>query len=147
MDPKPNKDQQIVFAVGNFPDGVLSLLIGVPRDAWIYMRNGGTQQIDLTKAGIPVRIMMWGTKNHESAVRELEAGVKIKGGKVNKDFDKDFAIETNTSEEDVLREWAKGNILGDLLKDVFKELPEGSTRTRIETLLTPEPDNKRDLDS
>lgn len=91
---------------------------------------------------------MWGTKNRESAVRELSAAAKARGApELKADLEQDYSTVSKFTDEEALHELARGSILGNLFKDVLKELPEGATRTRIEALLTPKPDDKRDLDS
>lgn len=54
-------------------DGVPLLLLGVPRGAWNYMRDGKTHTFDLTRVGLPVKLILFGATDHASAKAVIEA--------------------------------------------------------------------------
>lgn len=62
-------DNQIVFGLA-LPDnmGVANLLIAVPRGAEAVMRRGVPQNVDLSKAGVPLVFIVQGVKNRAEAL-------------------------------------------------------------------------------
>lgn len=87
--------QQVVFAVGRGEgDGAPTVILGVSREAWVYMKDGQTHTFDLTKAGVPVKIIMFGAKDRDEAKRLIMTGA---GNKTNEPIidamDRDFAIK------------------------------------------------------
>ena len=53
------RPEQVVFAVSP-REGGMDVLLGVPTAAWEYMKDGKTHTFDLTKLGLPIRILMYG---------------------------------------------------------------------------------------
>ena len=58
-------DQKVVFGVSprggvDDDDGTFDVLLGVPLAAWEYMKDGKTHTFDLTKLGLPIRILLYG---------------------------------------------------------------------------------------
>lgn len=53
-------------------DGAPLVLIGVPRGAWEYMRDGRTHHFDLTSIGLPVKFCLFGAPNHDAARKVIE---------------------------------------------------------------------------
>jgi hypothetical protein len=63
------KEQRIVFAVAlDSSDSVPLVLLGMPAGAWTYIKDGMTSTFDLTKAGIPVKLMIFGSATHDSVM-------------------------------------------------------------------------------
>ena len=52
-------------------DGVPALILGIPRGAWQYMRHGKTHTFDLTKAGLPIKLVLFGGKDHAEVMAVL----------------------------------------------------------------------------
>lgn len=52
-------------------DGVPLVILGVPKGAWEYMKDGKTHTFDLTAAGVPVKLVLFGGKDHEECSRLL----------------------------------------------------------------------------
>lgn len=92
-----NVEQQIVFAIA--PDqngGPPTVILGVPRDAWIYMRDGKTHTFDLTKAtphAIPVKLVLFGGRNHDEIMRTLDAAAKSAGAAYIDARNRNFKID------------------------------------------------------
>lgn len=86
------KEEKIVFGVSPRESGA-DLLLGISRAAWEYMQHGQTQTIDLTKLGLPFRLILWGGATQA----EIRAAVEVhnaKLGLVTEDqTDRDFSIE------------------------------------------------------
>jgi hypothetical protein len=70
-----NIEDKIVFGVcpGGEGDGVPLVLLGIPKGAWEYMKDGKTHNFDLTKAGIPVKLMLYGGDSHSHCMKMIEA--------------------------------------------------------------------------
>lgn len=87
-----NIEQRPVFAVGNDEAGIPVVVIGIPKECWEYMKDGKTTHFDLTRAGFPVKVMIFGADDHNSAVRMIQDGVAAGGGIVEDGRQKDFAM-------------------------------------------------------
>lgn len=63
-------EQRIVFGVTPEPndEGNIALLLGVPHAAWEFMQDGKTHTVDLSKFGLPIHILLFGTATHAEAV-------------------------------------------------------------------------------
>ena len=86
-------EQQIVFALGLTSDGKGPVVvIGVPSGAAAYMADGKTHTIDLSKAGIPMRLVMFGGKDHAEIMKHIEAGASAQGVALLDERNKDFGI-------------------------------------------------------
>ncbi len=64
-------DDKVVFAVGKDADGVPMVVLGITNGAWNYMRDGKTHTFDLTKAGLRVRLMIYGGMSHRDVMEPL----------------------------------------------------------------------------
>jgi hypothetical protein len=73
-------EQKVVFAVAyeGTGDGIPLIILGVPRAAWVYMKDGKTHTFDLTKAGVPVKIMMFGGSD-QAAIKGVLAEAAARG--------------------------------------------------------------------
>jgi hypothetical protein len=67
------RPEQVVFAVSPLADGGLDILLGVSKDAWKYMQDGRCHTFDLTKLGLPIRILMFGCADHQKALDYIQA--------------------------------------------------------------------------
>lgn len=87
-------DQKIVFAVSpeGQGDGIPLLIVGVPRGAWVYMRDGKTHHFDLSRVGVPIKLMLFGCKDHADGVKTLEAAIAARGQAYENRMNQDFAI-------------------------------------------------------
>lgn len=74
-------------------DGIPMVIIGVPKAAWEYMRNGKTHTIDLTKAGIPVKLMMYGGKNHDTVKKVMDEAAAQSNIVIDDRRREDFSIK------------------------------------------------------
>lgn len=70
------KDEQIVFALGKSTDGVPVLVIGIPQGAAEYMKDGKTNNVDLTKVDFPLRVMIFGAENRAKCLELLNKAAK-----------------------------------------------------------------------
>ena len=62
-------EQKLVFAVApsSEHEGNITVLIGIPRGAWEYMKDGKTNHVDLSSAGLPLQFIVYGAENHDAA--------------------------------------------------------------------------------
>ncbi len=85
------KEEQVIFTIGADHDGVPMVVLAVPEKAWEYMKDGKTHNFDLTKAGLNLRIMVFGGKDHESIISTIKQAQGY--AEAIKAFDKDFSIK------------------------------------------------------
>lgn len=52
-------------------DGTPVVVIGIPLAAWERMKDGKTTTFDLTKAGVPCQIVLFGCDDHDDAMKKL----------------------------------------------------------------------------
>lgn len=90
---KRNIEEQVVFGIAPTTDGKPPVItLGIPEGAWKYMQDGKTHTFDLTKVGLPVRIMMFGAKDHSAVMKEIEGSMKAAGVPILDERNKDFSI-------------------------------------------------------
>jgi len=90
---KPTKEQKVLFAVSApAPDGVTVILLGIPAGAWEYMKGGKTHSFDLTKAGFPLRLALFGKETTDAVEQELREQLEIAGVEVEDRRGQDFSI-------------------------------------------------------
>ena len=85
------RDKNVVFAIGPAIDGVPVVLCGITQKAWDNMQNGLSSDMDLTKAGYPFRLILFGAKSHEE-IMSVISSISPKGDYVDLRH-KDFKIE------------------------------------------------------
>lgn len=73
QEPAPPEEEKIVFGVGDLERGGAPVVtVGLPRGAWLYMRDGKTHTLDLERIGIPFRLMMFGCETHVQGIELLK---------------------------------------------------------------------------
>ncbi len=83
-----------VFGVVETVDGKPPILmIGVPKAAWDHMADGKCQTLDLTKAGYPIRIMLYGGADQDACRKIVEDACRQLGVAINDQRLRDFSIE------------------------------------------------------
>lgn len=90
MNAKP--EEKMVFAVSKVGDEPL-LLLGIPASAWEHMKDGKTHHFDLTKAGIPLKLMVFGGKDRAEMQVIIEDHNKRQGLATLYQPGKDFGID------------------------------------------------------
>jgi len=62
------KPEQVVFAVSPSPgEKGADVILGIPLAAWEHMKDGKTHTFDLTKLGLPLRIILYGAPDQATA--------------------------------------------------------------------------------
>lgn len=85
-------EEKMVFAVSKIGDEP-SLLLGIPQAAWEYMKDGKTHHFDLTKAGIPLKLLVFGCEKRGDAVTIIEEHNRRQGMATLYQPGKDFGID------------------------------------------------------
>lgn len=86
-------DEKVMFAVAPRGDGGTDVLLGVPTSAWEYMKDGKTHTFDLTKLGLPIRIIMCGGRDQRQIRDWIDRHNKSLGIDVTENrMDDDFSI-------------------------------------------------------
>lgn len=85
------RPEQVVFAVSS-RDGGVDVLLGVPTAAWEYMKDGKTHTFDLTKLGLPIRILLYGGPDQVTVRTAIDAHNKALGVTVQDRSDEDFSV-------------------------------------------------------
>lgn len=91
-------EEKMVFAISpeGQGDGVPVLLVGVPKGAWQYMRNGKTHTFDLTSAGLPVKLVLFGGRDHADVMRHVNEAMKMTNTPYLDQRRTDFSIKPKT---------------------------------------------------
>ncbi len=77
-----NPDNKVAVALANGgPGQPPTIILGVPTAAWEYMQDGKTHTFDLSSAGIPVQIMMFGAADREGVMDLLEKASQMISGR------------------------------------------------------------------
>lgn len=76
-----NRDDKIAFALSpaGQGDGVPVLILGVPTGAWEYMKDGKTHTFDLSRVGLPIKLVLFGAENHDAAMKVLNQAMSERG--------------------------------------------------------------------
>jgi hypothetical protein len=86
-------EQKVVFATGKRADGSLMLVVGIPKGAWDYMREGKTNHFDLAKAGVPLSLMMFGGESHADVMKTVNEAMSMAGKAYDDQRRTDFSID------------------------------------------------------
>lgn len=88
-----NIEEKIVFGVAPTNDGKPpAILLGIPKGAWDYMKDGLTHTFDLTSIGLPIRLIIFRGKDHTSVMQTIEGSMKDAGVPILDQRNKDFSI-------------------------------------------------------
>ena len=85
-------EEKMVFAVSKAGDEPL-LLLGIPASAWEYMKNGKTHHFDLTKAGLPLKLIVFGGETRAEMQAIIEEHNRRQGLATLYQPGKDFGID------------------------------------------------------
>ena len=96
---KSDRDNKIAFAIAPIDNGVSLLLVGVPQQAWDYMKEGKTHTIDLTTLGLPIKVALYGGESHKEVMVVLKDYAKNNEIPYLDERDKDFSIKMPDEKE------------------------------------------------
>jgi hypothetical protein len=87
-------EEKVLFAIStDHKDQTPIVLFAIPTAAWEYMKDGKTHTFDLNKAGLPVRVVLFGGKDSESLLKILKQDLAKQGIRVEDRRSEDFSIE------------------------------------------------------
>lgn len=86
-------EQQVVFcaAKGAYDQDVV--ILGIPKGAWDYMKNGHTHTFDLTKVGIKLQIVLFGGADHSACMKLIESAASVSGTALDDQRREDFTMK------------------------------------------------------
>lgn len=87
-----DKKNQVVFLAAATEDGTPLVALGVSKAAWEYMKDGKTHTFDLTRAGIPVQIVLFGGDTPESILADLKQSAPQWGVTLRDRSEENFSI-------------------------------------------------------
>lgn len=92
-------EEKMVFALipDALGDGTALVMLGVPAGAWEHMKDGKTHTFDLTRVGVPVRLMLYGAADHDAAVKLIQDAMKESGLSYLDQRREDFSIKPRRS--------------------------------------------------
>lgn len=85
-------EEQCIFLLAVGEDKVPVVTIGIPRAAFERMKDGKTSTFDFTKAGVPLKVMLFGCENHAAGMACLEKGAADANITIVDQRRKDFGI-------------------------------------------------------
>lgn len=87
-------DKEVVFMISpeGQGDGIPVLTIAIPKGAWEYMKDTKTNSVDLTKTGLPIKLLIFGCDDKAHALRIMEEW-NAKAGRPTKYDDRDFGMQ------------------------------------------------------
>lgn len=71
--PQSNNEGQILFAAGKGGEGAgrPHLVVAIPMGAWVALRSGDTQVVDLSVIGVDLKIVICGAKSRHATAERL----------------------------------------------------------------------------
>lgn len=94
-----NVEEKIVFALAPIRgESVPVLLLGIPAGAWDHMKDGKTHTFDLTSIGMPVKLMLYGARDHAEAMSLIEQAAEQSGVALMNKMNTDFSIKEATKQ-------------------------------------------------
>jgi hypothetical protein len=86
-------EEKILFAISiDHKDQAPIIMFAIPTAAWEYMKDGKTHTFDLSKAGLPVRVVLFGGGDSESLMKVLKEDLAKQGIRVDDRRGEDFSI-------------------------------------------------------
>lgn len=85
--------KKMVFAIAQTSDGVPMIILGIPRAAWLHMKDGKTHEFDFTKAGQPFRMMLFGGRDRKTLVETMQKAATAAGNPLADAMSSDFSFE------------------------------------------------------
>lgn len=86
-------DKKVIFALTQDTSGMPVVMLGIPAGAWEHLKHGNTNHFDLSKAGVPVKIIMFGADNRKAILDIIETHNKSIGAATLYQPGKNFGID------------------------------------------------------
>lgn len=68
-------EEKIVFGISPDTDRSAFVILGIPTQAWEFMKDGKTHTFDLTKVGLPIKLILYGAKDHAEAMEKIKGHI------------------------------------------------------------------------
>jgi hypothetical protein len=81
-----NDPHRVLVALCAAGDGIPTAIVGIPEAAWKHCQNGKTHTVDLVPSGIPVRLVIFGGKDHAELNEWLKAHDEMVDDEVPQDL-------------------------------------------------------------
>jgi hypothetical protein len=76
-----DKEQKVAVGLGEaLPGDVPVLILGVPTGAWEYMKDSKTHTFDLTKVGLPLKLVMFGALTYDQVIETMDVAARVSRG-------------------------------------------------------------------
>lgn len=86
-------EEKVLFCISqDHGDRTPVVMFAIPTAAWEYMKDGKTHTFDLSKAGLPLRIVLFGGKDQTALMKVLKEDLAKKGIMVDDRRGEDFSI-------------------------------------------------------
>jgi hypothetical protein len=83
--PAEEEDRNVLLSMMRGDDGISVLTFFIPEVAWdTVLKVGNTQQFDLTKVDVPLRVILTGCKDYQTAINMTEIAAALLGVKVKR---------------------------------------------------------------
>lgn len=91
-------EEQVIFCVSpeGQGDGMPVLLLGVSTAAWEYMKDGMAHTLDLTSIGLPIKLLIYGAKDHDAVMKVIEEHNAKRGIATLDERRTDFSMKSPT---------------------------------------------------
>lgn len=88
-------DKRCIFAISHAGtgDNIPVLVVGIPEECYDVLRSGLTQTMDLTMVGLPIKLVLFGGKDHTECKRLLDLSAAANGETVLDERRRDFSIK------------------------------------------------------
>lgn len=88
------RKERMVFAVAMDADGAgCTIMIGITQACWAEMQADFCKDANFHPVGIPVKLIVYGCKDHDDAVRVLKESALAAGADFTVETQADFGIK------------------------------------------------------
>lgn len=89
------REDRIIFMIGaaEKPGDPPTLVLGIPKGAWEYIKDGHTNTFDLRKGGVDLKLLVFGCESHDAGVEVLKEYAELDGIPMIDRRGEDFSIK------------------------------------------------------
>ena len=86
-------EHNVVFGIGENQEGRKYLILGVSKEAWLFMKDGQTHTFDMSSLGLPFDVLLFGAPTRQAALNMISLGMQADGIKPDVDVSKERGIK------------------------------------------------------